>query len=95
LVYIVSGSGLVFIDGHVQPVREGDAVGFPGGTGVTHNFINDSNADGTEGDPLILWIIGQNRVTDGDLVYYPLHVEEKSKSRRWWAGESYLYHSTS
>jgi hypothetical protein len=89
LVYVVSGSGLVWLNGHVQPVHEGDAVGFPAGTGVAHNFINDSNADGTEGEPLILWIIGQNKARDGDLVYYPLHVEGKSKSKRWWAGESY------
>lgn len=90
LVYIVSGHGLVWINGHVEPVCEGNAVGFPGGTGIAHNFINDSNATGSEGEPLILWIIGQNKRKDGDLVYYPLHIEEKCKSRRWWTGEWYF-----
>lgn len=88
LVYIVSGNGLVWLNGHVHSVREGDAVGFPGGTGIAHNFINDSNANGTEGEPLILWIIGQNRFKEGDLVYYPLRAGETITSKRWWAGRS-------
>lgn len=85
LVYIVSGNGLVWLNGHVQPVREGDAVGFPGGTGIAHCFINDSNANGEEGEPLILWIIGQNRRLEGDLVHYPLHPEKQHQ--RHWTGE--------
>ncbi|KAF8517742.1 RmlC-like cupin domain-containing protein [Hysterangium stoloniferum] len=84
LVYIVSGNGIVWINGHVEQVREGDAVGFPGGTGIAHNFINDSNTDGKEGDPLMLWIIGQNRAREGDLVYYPLKASQPITSKRWW-----------
>ena len=88
LVYIISGDGLVWLNGHVHPVRENDAVGFPAGTGIAHNFINNSNANDTEGEPLMLWIIGQNRSKEGDLVDYPLHAEEKVTSKRWWAGRS-------
>ena len=93
-MYIVSGSGLVWLNGHVQPVCEGDAVGFPGGTGIAHNFINDSNVNGAEGEPLMLWIIGQNKFKDGDLVYYPLRAGEKITSKRWWAGK-FKYHLNS
>ncbi|KIJ52370.1 hypothetical protein M422DRAFT_243161 [Sphaerobolus stellatus SS14] len=82
LVYVVEGSGLVWINGHVQPIRTGDAVGFSAGTGIAHAFINDSNADGEEGEPLILWIIGQNRRLEGDMVYYPLH---PANARRIWS----------
>ncbi|KAF8582992.1 hypothetical protein K439DRAFT_1349715 [Ramaria rubella] len=93
LVYIVSGTGLVWLNGHVHPVREGDAVGFPGGTGIAHNFINDSNANGEEGEPLILWIIGQNKSKIGDMVYYPLHTAKENKFKRWWAGEPFKRNS--
>jgi len=44
LVYIVSGNRLVWLNGHIHPISEGDTVGFPGGTGIAHNFIKDSNA---------------------------------------------------
>lgn len=88
LVYVVSGHGLVWLNGHVHCVQEGDAVGFPGGTGIAHNFINDSNANDAEGEPLILWIIGQSRSKEGDLVYYPLRAGEKITSKRWWPGRS-------
>ncbi|GJJ08165.1 hypothetical protein Clacol_002373 [Clathrus columnatus] len=86
LVYVVSGSGNVWLNGHVSPVNEGDVIGFPAGTGIAHCFINDSNANGEEGNPLMLWILGQNRVREGDLVFYPLKVNEAANvaSKRWW-----------
>ena len=88
LVYVVSGNGLVWLNGHIHPVGEGDAVGFPGGTGIAHNFINGSYANDAEREPLILWIIGQNQTKDRDLVYYPLRAGMKITSKRWWAGRS-------
>ena len=61
-------------------------MGFPAGTGIAHTFINDSNAGGEPGEPLVLWIIGHNKVKQGDMVHYPIH-----SRNRVWPGESNAY----
>ncbi|QRW04787.1 cupin domain-containing protein [Ceratobasidium sp. AG-Ba] len=83
LVFVIQGEGLVWLDGQVFPVSAGDAVGFKGGTGLAHTFINDSNALGGEGQDLVTWIVGENRRSE-DRVVYPLHPEKKTTFKRWW-----------
>lgn len=77
-VYVVSGSGLVWLDGHTYEVGPGDCVGFPGGTGEAHAFVKDGKPDRgwqdeyeerVKGGPLVLLIIGENG--RGDKVWYP------------------------
>ncbi|KAG8903138.1 hypothetical protein FRB99_003681 [Tulasnella sp. 403] len=91
LIFVLGGDGLVWINGHVYPVSTGDAVGFAGGTGDAHVFINDSNAEEPlGGQDLALWIFGENRRRSGDRLYYPLNPEKKDDDRiaeRWWDGE--------
>ncbi|KAG9121190.1 hypothetical protein FRC07_002959 [Ceratobasidium sp. 392] len=84
LVFVIQGEGSVWLDGQVFPVSPGDAVGFKAGTGLSHTFINDSNASGDEaGQDLVTWIVGENRRAE-DKVVYPLHPEKKQTFKRWW-----------
>ncbi|KAG9100803.1 hypothetical protein FS749_012736 [Ceratobasidium sp. UAMH 11750] len=94
-VYVVSGSGLVWLDGHTYEVGPGDCVGFPAGTGEAHAFIKDGVPDGgwadeyeerTRGGPLVLLVVGENG--RDDRVWYPRgEHEHPSKMRQrtgWW-----------
>ncbi|KAG9032209.1 hypothetical protein FRB95_001688 [Tulasnella sp. JGI-2019a] len=93
LIYVLGGQGLVWINGHVTPVSTGDVVAFPAGTGVAHNFINDSNAGDGEGDEgsgedLALWIFGENRKKEGERYFYPLRPKDVPQDpTRWWDWE--------
>lgn len=41
-VYVIEGEPHVWLDGHLHQLKEGDAVGFPSGTGIGHTIINNS-----------------------------------------------------
>jgi uncharacterized cupin superfamily protein len=86
LVFIIQGEGKIWLDGDVFPVSAGDAIGFRGGTGLAHTIINDSNAsDPASGEDLVMWIVGENRRSE-DQVVYPLHPEKSQTFKRWWKG---------
>jgi uncharacterized cupin superfamily protein len=44
-VLVLKGTPDVWIDGELYELVEGDAVGFPAGTGIAHSFLNNSDAD--------------------------------------------------
>jgi uncharacterized cupin superfamily protein len=78
-VYVIEGEISAWIDGELHPLRAGDFVAFPAGTGVSHTFINDGERDarllsGGEADK------PENRI------YYPLNPERRSDlpSSSWW-----------
>ncbi|CEL54710.1 hypothetical protein RSOLAG1IB_07244 [Rhizoctonia solani AG-1 IB] len=94
-VYVVSGSGLVWLDGETYDLEPGDCVGFPAGTGEAHALIKDGIPDQgwedeyeerVKGGPLILLVVGENR--RDDRVWYPRgEHEHPSKMRQrqdWW-----------
>ncbi|KAG8888752.1 hypothetical protein FRB98_006880 [Tulasnella sp. 332] len=89
LIYVLGGQGLVWIDGYATPVTTGDVIAFPAGTGIAHNFINDSNAnDSGSGEDLALWIFGENRKNEGERYLYPLRPKDVQKDpKRWWDWE--------
>jgi uncharacterized cupin superfamily protein len=41
-VYVIAGTPDVWLDGELHPLRPGDAVGFPAGTGICHSFLNNT-----------------------------------------------------
>lgn len=41
-VFVLEGEPDVWIDGTLHPLRTGDSVAFPAGTGVSHTFINNT-----------------------------------------------------
>ena len=63
-IFVVEGAPDVWIDGYLHPLRPGDAVGFPQGTGIGHNVLNNSDEDA------LLIVVG-DRATD-DKGYYPV-----------------------
>ncbi|KAF8703662.1 Cupin domain, partial [Rhizoctonia solani] len=94
-VYVVSGSGLVWLDGETYDIEPGDCVGFPAGTGEAHALIKDGVPDGgweddyeerVKGGPLVLLVVGENG--RNDQVWYPRGEHEHPNKMRqrlgWW-----------
>ncbi|EUC58456.1 cupin domain protein [Rhizoctonia solani AG-3 Rhs1AP] len=94
-VYVVSGSGLVWLDGHTYDLEPGDCVGFPAGTGEAHALIKDGVPDmgwedeyeeRVKGGPLVLLVVGENG--RNDRVWYPRGTHEHPNKMRqrqgWW-----------
>ncbi|KAG8712556.1 hypothetical protein FRC11_014832 [Ceratobasidium sp. 423] len=94
-VYVISGSGLVWLDGNTYDLEPGDCVGFPAGTGEAHALIKDGVPDEgweddyeerVKGGPLVVLVVGENG--RDDRVWYPRgEYEHPNKMRRrqdWW-----------
>lgn len=77
LVFVLEGRPDVWIDGETFRLTEGDAVGFPAGTGITHTFINDTEID------VRLVVVGERK--EHGAVFYPLHPEQNDRlgERHW------------
>jgi uncharacterized cupin superfamily protein len=44
-VFVLEGTPDVWIDDEVHRLAEGDAVGFPAGTGICHTFLNNTDRE--------------------------------------------------
>jgi uncharacterized cupin superfamily protein len=78
-VFMLEGEGDAWIDGWLHRVKEGDAIAFPAGTGISHNFINNGTAD------VRMMVIGQRGVP-GNLLFYPRHVDRRARwGDDWWS----------
>ncbi|KAH7106215.1 hypothetical protein BKA62DRAFT_286804 [Auriculariales sp. MPI-PUGE-AT-0066] len=82
-IFVLEGSGSLWLNGDTVPVGPGDCVGFPRGTGIAHNFINDSNVGGVDGEDLALLILGESKPSV-DKVVYPVNPERQATFARWW-----------
>jgi uncharacterized cupin superfamily protein len=71
-VFVIEGTPDVWIDGVVHRLQPGDAVGFPGGTGIAHCFINNSDAD-------VRLLVGGERDRDDNRCHYPLHARRNAE----------------
>ena len=60
---IMSGKGLLRIDGEKILIRKGDVISKPAGKGITHQFINDSSE--------ILQILDIGTREKDDIITYP------------------------
>ena len=78
-VYVLEGAPDAWIDGHLHPLKPGDAVGFPAGTGIAHTFINNSDAE------VRLLVFGEKRPEDNTF-FYPLHPERPLEREFFWEG---------
>lgn len=80
-VYVLSGRGLLWVDGYTYEVGPNDYVGLSAGTGVAHTFISNGNTlgsgDDRKDDELVLLIFGENG--EADRVYHP-YLDEESPS---------------
>jgi uncharacterized cupin superfamily protein len=65
-VYVLEGTPDLWQDGHLYRLEEGEAVGWPSGTGVSHALINNTTTD------VRLLVVGEpSRRRFG--VHYPLN----------------------
>jgi uncharacterized cupin superfamily protein/catechol 2,3-dioxygenase-like lactoylglutathione lyase family enzyme len=77
-IYVIEGTPDVWIDGHLHPLRPGDGVAFPCGTGSCHTFINNSEND------VRLLVVGEAS-KKGSKIYYPLNPERREQVKaNWW-----------
>jgi uncharacterized cupin superfamily protein len=65
VIYVLSGTPDLWLDGRLRPLRPGDCVVFPSGTGLSHTVINNA-----AGEAELLTIATQ---VDDDRCYYPLN----------------------
>jgi uncharacterized cupin superfamily protein len=68
-VYVVSGNVDVWIDGHIFPAGEGDLIGFPSRTAITHTIINNSDEDA-------ILLVGAEAQKARNQFFYPLHPKQ-------------------
>lgn len=80
-VFVLEGALSAWVDGHVFPVKKGDLVAFPAGTGITHVMINESNATA-------LLLVGGEASKPANRITYPFHPERRAQMKpgAWWAG---------
>ncbi len=75
--YVLEGRPDVWIDGVLHPLRPGDAVGFPAGTGICHTFINNT------AEEVRLLVVGETAKPE-NRIRYPLHgAYEATRKDRW------------
>jgi uncharacterized cupin superfamily protein len=79
-VLVLDGSVDAWVDGELYPLRPGDLVAFPAGTGVCHTFLNNGDAEA-------LLLVGGERPKPENRIYYPLHPQRKDdlSPGEWWA----------
>ncbi len=78
--YVIEGNPDVWVDGELYPLKPGDGVGFPSGTGISHTFINNTDKD------VRLLVVGEASKKENK-IHYPLHPkrndEIRAKGRLW------------
>lgn len=74
---MLEGTPDVWLDGDLHRLKQGDAVGFPAGTGIAHSFLNNS-----EGEVRLL-VVGE-RPKRENRIYYPRNPERKPHRPDWW-----------
>lgn len=68
-VYVVSGDVHVWIDGQIFSAGEGDLIGFPSRTAITHTIINNSDEDA-------YLLVGAEAPKARNQFFYPLHPKQ-------------------
>lgn len=76
-VYVIEGTPDAWIDGRLYRLGEGDAVGFPPGTGLCHSFLNNSASE------VRLLVVGE-RPKPENRIYYPCNPEQRARRQDWW-----------
>jgi len=73
-VYVIEGNPDAWIDGVLYPLKPGDAVGFPAGTGICHTFLNNTEL------PVRLLVVGEASKDTNKCIYAPhLHKERNAE----------------
>ncbi len=65
-VFVLEGTPDVWIDGNLHRLKPGDSVAFPAGTGISHTFLNNTEAEAS------LLVVGE-RSKPEHKIFYPLN----------------------
>ena len=76
-VYVIEGTPDVWLDGTLHRLKPGDGVGFPPGTGLSHSFLNNTEAE------VRLLVIGETAKPE-NRIFYPRNPEQKPLRTDWW-----------
>lgn len=76
-VYVLEGTPDAWIDGELHPLKPGDSVGFPDGTGIAHTFINNSDED------VCLLVVGEASKPE-NRIFYPKNLDMRDNRPDWW-----------
>ncbi len=78
-VYVLEGQVNAWIDGHLHRMVAGDLAAFPAGTGISHCFVNDTDAE-------VRLIVGGEAPKPGSRIFYPLHPSRRANMdpAHWW-----------
>ena len=78
-MFVVSGEIDLWIDGVLHPMKAGDFVGFPSGTGICHNAINNGTAEA-------VLLVGGEASKDTNRIVYPvdLYRRDQLSPSGWW-----------
>ena len=78
--FVLEGNPDVWIDGVLYPLKVGDFVAFPAGTGIAHTFLNNTDATAR-------LLVGGNQFIKTNKIFYPLHPDRnesmKQQDRLW------------
>jgi uncharacterized cupin superfamily protein/RimJ/RimL family protein N-acetyltransferase len=78
--FVIEGTPDVWINGDLHPLKPGDFVAFPSGTGITHTFLNNSNI------PVKL-LVGGEANKETNKIIYPMNDEmnviKKARDQYW------------
>jgi uncharacterized cupin superfamily protein len=78
--YVIEGECHAWIDGHLYPMRAGDLVAWPPGTGITHTILNNGERDA-------LLLAGGHAGIASSRIYYPLNDSRRGDLpwSQWWS----------
>ncbi len=77
-VFVVQGHPDAWVDGILHPLKPGDSVAFPAGTGICHTFLNNTDEE------VRLIVIGEKRKPE-NRGRYPLNPEIERDSPYAWS----------
>lgn len=78
-VYVIEGEVDAWIDGELHRMHAGDLAAFPAGTGISHCFINNTEAEA-------LLLVGGEATKPSNRIVYPLNPSRRAdlKAADWW-----------
>ena len=76
-LFVISGHPDVWIDGHIHPLKPGDCVGLPAGTGISHAVLNNTDQE------VRLLVIGEASKPE-NRIHYPLNLAHQASRDDAW-----------
>lgn len=79
-VYVLEGQVDCWIDGVLHRMIAGDFAAFPAGTGISHAFLNNGEAEA-------LLLVGGEAPKSNSRILYPVNPSRRADmtQRQWWA----------